>query len=235
MTFRFPGGDSRTTVLGATGTGKSTCGAWLLSHQRFDKRPWVVIDFKREAIFDRVGMPPIVELTLVDAPPKKPGLYILTPRPGDDDALDAWLWRVWEQENIGLYVDEAALMPSGDAFRAVLQQGRSKRIPVIACAQRPVSVARGLFSEAGFFCIYRLQDKRDYQVVQGFVPGNLSRPMPEHHWLWYDVARNKLMHMAKVPHPETVADELAARLPQRNTFHPFGWTSRPTGRERIKL
>src|SRR4029077_19733455 len=152
-----PGGDARTTIIGATGTGKSTCGVWLLSRQRFDKRPWIAIDFKREALFDAVGIPPIRELELNEQPPRRPGLYIVSPRPDQDEALEAWLWRVWERENIGLFVDEAALMPDRDAFRAVLQQGRSKRIPVIACTQRPVDVKRALFSEASFFAVYRLQ------------------------------------------------------------------------------
>lgn len=233
--FRFPGGDARTCILGATGSGKSTCGVWLLAHQRFDKRPWVCVDFKREIIFDRVGFPPIVELDLHSPPPKRPGLYLISPRPGQDVALEAFLWRLWERENCGLYVDEAALMPDGNAFPAILQQGRSKRVPVIACSQRPVGVARGLFSEANFFCVYRMTDKRDYQLIQGFVPAEIGEPMPPHHWRWFDVARNRLLHMAPVPHPERVADELAEAIPTVSTWHPFTWTSRPTGRDKIRL
>jgi type IV secretory pathway VirB4 component len=45
--FRFPGGDQRTTILGATGSGKSTCGLWMLAHQRLNARPWIIFDFKR--------------------------------------------------------------------------------------------------------------------------------------------------------------------------------------------
>jgi hypothetical protein len=233
--FRFPGGDARTTVLGATGTGKSTCGAWLLAHQRLGRRPWIIVDFKREVIFDTVGIPPIREMGLRDRPPKKPGLYIVSPHPGQDDELDAFLWRIWEAENIGVFVDEAALMPSGDGFAAILQQGRSKRIPVIACCQRPVNVPRGLFSEASFFCVYRLADKRDYLTIQGFVPADLSTPLPDHHWRWYDVSRNRLLHMAPVPPPGMVAGELGQAMPVYETWHPFGWSSRATGRSAIKL
>jgi hypothetical protein len=227
--FRIPGGDARTTVIGATGSGKTTCGAWLLSKQRLDKRPWVILDFKREALFDAVGIPPIEEISL-DSLPKKPGLYIICPRPDQDEALEAWLWRVWDRENIGLFVDEASLIPEKHAFRAILQQGRSKRIPVIACTQRPVSVARPLFSEASYFAVYRMADKRDYKVVEGFVPADLSRPLPNRHWHWYDVARNALMTMGPVPGPEQTASELRAAIPPRETWHPFGWTSQPTGR-----
>lgn len=229
--FRFPGGDARTTILGTTGSGKSTCGIWMLSAQRFDKRPWIAIDPKREEIFDKIGFPPIRHLAL-DAPlPRKPGLYLVCPVPGQDDALESFLWRIWRQENIGLYVDEAALMPDGNAFAAILQQGRSKRIPVIACSQRPVSVARGLFSEANFVAVYRMTDRRDYSVIEGFVPGDLSEPLPERCWWWYDRDRHALLAMAPVPAPAEIAADLAGKIPYApNAWHPFAWTGRPSGR-----
>jgi hypothetical protein len=230
MSFRFPGGDARTTVIGATGSGKSTCGVWLLSHQRFDRRPWVILDFKRETIFDTIGIPPIHQISLTAKPPKRPGVYLVSPRPDQEAELEEWLWRVWERENCGLFVDEASLMPDRDAWRAILQQGRSKRIPCIACTQRPVDVKRGLFSEASYFCIYRMADKRDYRVIEGFVPADLSRPMPPFHWYWYDVQRNQLLHMAPVPAPGVIAAETRERIPNLTTWHPFGWTSQATGR-----
>lgn len=233
ISFRFPGGDARTTVIGATGTGKTTCGVWMLAHQRFEKRPWVIVDFKREAIFDVIGIPPIRQLSLGTVP-RRPGLYLVSPRPDEDDALEAWLWRIWERENIGLFVDEASLMPDRDAFRAILQQGRSKRIPLIACTQRPVDVKRGLFSEASFFCVYRMADKRDYKTVQGFIPADLSKPIPQHHWHWYDVARDRLLHMGPVPRPNDIAQQVRERVPHVTTWHPFGWTSETTQRQAAK-
>ena len=231
--FRFPGGDARTTVIGATGSGKSTCGVWLLSHQRFDKRPWVILDFKREAIFDAIGIPPIRQIGLGSVP-KKAGLYLVSPRPDQDDELEEWLWRVWQRENVGLFVDEASLMPDRDAWRAILQQGRSKRIPCIACTQRPVDVKRGLFSEASYFCIYRMADKRDYKTVEGFVPADLSAPLPTYHWHWYDVARNRLLHMAPVPPPSAIAETTRARIPNITTWHPFSWSSQRTERDKMQ-
>jgi hypothetical protein len=235
MAFRFPGGDARTTIIGATGSGKSTCGLWMLSHQLFDRRPWIAIDFKREEQFDRVGFPPIRQLGLGDKIPRKPGLYLVSPTPGQDDWLENFLWRIWQRENVGLYVDEAALMPDGDAFPAILQQGRSKRIPVIACSQRPVGVARGLFSEASFICVYRVNDKRDYKIVEGFVPIDLSAAqLPRHHWYWCDVARNVQLAMSPTPPPDEIADNLNARLPYHETgWHPFTWTAKPSERRQL--
>ncbi len=231
MAFRFPGGDSRTTVLGATGSGKTTEGLWMLSYQRFDKRPWIAIDFKREVIFDLVGFPPIRQIALTDRVPRKPGLYLVSPRPGQDLVLEQFLWRVWSAGNVGLFVDEAALMPDGDAFPAILQQGRSKRIPVIACSQRPVNVARGLFSEASYFCVYRMVDRRDYRTVEGFVPAEIGVPLPKYCWHWYDVENDELLAMAPVPNGQWVASRLKEVIPYRaNDWHPFRWTGRTTGR-----
>jgi len=80
--FRFPGGDARTTVLGTTGSGKTTGGVWLLAHQRFDKRPWIIFDTKREALFDFVGFPPIRPLELDGPLPRKGGgLWLCSPGP----------------------------------------------------------------------------------------------------------------------------------------------------------
>ena len=235
--FRFAGGDQRTTILGATGSGKSTCGLWMLAHLRLDARPWVIFDFKREAFFDRVGFPPITVIDLDAAPPKKPGLYLVAPRPGDDDAVEAFLWRIWERENCGLYVDEAPLMPEGsNAFQACIQQGRSKRIPIIACTQRPVRVARGLFSEADFVAVYEITDRRDFKLIEGFVPSDMAQSVPWHCWKWFDRKRRLVLAMKPVPPPEAVAAMLAFRAPfKANAWHPFGFTSKASGRETIKL
>lgn len=220
--FRLPGGDDRTTVIGATGSGKTTCGVWLFAQQRFDVRPWIIIDFKREQIFDTIGFPPIQPLHWSLPRKTAKGIYLIQPVPGDDEKVEAFLWQIWQRGNIGLFVDEASLMPSGsDAFRAVLQQGRSKRIPVIACTQRPVSVARPLFSEASFFCVYRMNDKRDYKTIEGFVPANLDRPLPRHWWRWYDVAEDVLLKMKPVPPPHTVADIARNNVP--SYVNPFAW------------
>lgn len=225
--FRFPGADTRTTLIGATGTGKSTCAVWLWSHMRLDKRPWIVVDFKQDEIFDLIGIPPLEPCSLSSVP-KKAGGYIVSPTPGSEEHLDHWLWKVWERGDTGLVIDEASLMPDTSAWQAILQQGRSKRIPVIACTQRPVFAKRALFSEASFFGIYRLQDRRDARVIEGFVPADLSRPLPEHQWRWYDVRRNKLLRMGPVPPPEVCAEQMRETLPSRVTL--FGNFTRRPGR-----
>lgn len=211
--FRFPGGDTRTVVIGATGTGKTTFGAWLLSHARFDKRPWVILDYKREELFDLVGFPPLQQLR-VGAMPRKRGLFIMSPRPDDDDAIEDWLWKIWEKGNVGLFVDEATLLPGQHAFKAILRQGRSKRIPVIACTQRPVDIEREVFTEANFISVFRVQDERDYKTIRGFIRNqDVDKPLAERHSFWYDVARNLLLRLGPCPRPEAIVERFRDVVP----------------------
>ena len=227
--FRFPPGDSRLTLIGATGTGKTTAAGWFFAHARLDRRPWLIIDFKREELFDWVGFPPIRALPMGQMPPKERGVYLISPNPGQEDILEDMLWKIWRRGNIGLFIDEAALMPDRDAWRGILQQGRSKHIPVIACTQRPVDVKRAVFSEASYFGVWRLQDERDAKVIRGFVPGWDNKPLPQHYWSWYDVARNNLLTMKPVPDKTAVADmirqSIHASAPKR--FTPFSGFFRP--------
>jgi hypothetical protein len=218
--FRLPGAADRTVVMGATGTGKTIFGAWILSRQNFEKRPWVIIDYKGEELFYKIGTPPLKRLKLGDMPGKK-GIYIMSPKPGEEEATEDWLWKIWAKENIGIFCDEVSLIPDQNAFKAILRQGRSKRIPVISCTQRPVDVNREVFTEASYMSIFRLQDERDYKIVRGFTgkapihePIVDSRGDVRAHWsYWFDVARNKLFTLRPCPAPATVAAEIKAKAP----------------------
>lgn len=211
--FRFPGGDSRTIVIGATGTGKTTLAGWLLSHARFDKRAWVIIDYKNEELFDEVGFPPIQRLRLGRMPGKR-GLYIVSPRPGDDDYVEQFLWKIWSKGNIGLFVDEATLLPRQNAVKAILRQGRSKRIPVIAATQRPVDIDREFFTEANFMSVFRVQDDRDLKIVRGFIRDpRVEKTLPNRFSWWYDVAENLLIPLSPVPPPSSIVARMRQNVP----------------------
>lgn len=218
MNFRLPGAADRTTVIGATGTGKTVMGAWLLSRQRFDKRPWVCLDFKNEELWDVVGAPPMRNLRL-GTMPKKTGLYRMQVRPGQEDELEDWLWEIWRRENVGLFCDEVSLMPEKAAFKAILRQGRSKRIPVISCTQRPVDVDREIFTESQFISCFRLDDVRDYKTVQGFTRGApIERPLPEHWSYWYDRKNFSLLTLKPCPKPDIIAGDLRRKAPYPHFF-----------------
>lgn len=217
MPFKFvlPGAEDRTVVIGPTGSGKTVAGAFILSQQRFDKRPWVCLDFKDEELWDKVGDPPMRPLKLGDMPGKT-GLYRMRVNPGQEEALEAWFWKVWHHGNIGIFGDEMSLIGRSEAFRAVLRQGRSKRIPVIGCTQRPVGCDPELFSESGYRMLFGIGDEfRDYPVIRGlFGPtADVRHPLPPHWSYWYDVKQRQCMVLRPVPPPATIASDLKSRAP----------------------
>lgn len=217
MTFRLPGAEDRTVVIGPTGSGKTILGAWLLSKQRFDKRPWVALDFKREILWKQVGDPPMRPLRF-GAMPGKRGLYRMEVLPSEEDDLEEWMWKIWYKGNIGLFADEVSLVPQKKAFKAILRQGRSKRIPVIACTQRPVDCDREVFTESQYRSLFGIEDlHRDYAVIRGlFGDQDIRDKLPglKRHWsLWYDAKQKSLTTLKPVPDPATIAAELRKNAP----------------------
>jgi DNA helicase HerA-like ATPase len=216
--FRFPGADSRTVVIGATGTGKTTFGLWLLSHMRFDRRPWVIMDYKGEALLDDVGFPPLRPLRLGRMPGKR-GVYVVSPRPGQDQEVEDFLWKLWARGNVGLFCDEVTLIPAKAAFKAIMRQGRSKLLPVISCTQRPVDVDREVFTEASFVSVFGLRDAQDYKRVREFTGlDGLDRPLPKHWSRWYDVAENKSLLLKPCPSADTIVARFKSVVPYPTFF-----------------
>ena len=149
--------------------------------------------------------------------PGKRGLYRLHVRPGQEDELEDWLWKIWERGNVGIFVDEVSLVPQKHAFKAILRQGRSKLIPVIACTQRPVDCDREVFTEAQYRSFFGLEDARDYQVIRGLFGGQDIKDQAvrlKRHWsLWYDVKQKQLSMLKPCPSPATVAADLKRVAP----------------------
>lgn len=201
--FRLPGARDRLAIMGRTGSGKTHFGTWALSQQNWPSVPWSIIDYKRDRL---IGSLPVEEIAVTARAPRHPGLYVLHPRPDEEEQVEAYLWRLWERGKGGLWVDEAHILPDRGGLQAVLTQGRSKGIPAIVVTQRPVWVSRFTFSEADFISAFHLNDKRDRATVQTFVPVDMSRPLPEHHSWYYDVARDRPYRMLPAPPADEILD-----------------------------
>lgn len=218
LKFNLPAIDERVLILGSTGSGKTTLGAWLLSLAPFDKIPYVMIDYKRDKLLNSIDRRQRIGFNTV---PTKPGLYHLTANPiSDDDAMEAWLMKVWRKTNIGLYIDEALRMPTRQtgAYETILTQGRALNIPVISLSQRPVDLSRYAFSETNHVAVFRLTDMRDRKKVAEYIPAlDPNYELPEYHSVWYGVDKNRKFVMTPTP----VADEI---------LKTFSWRLQPRRR-----
>lgn len=208
--MRLPNNKQRILIIGKTGTGK-TCGAvWHLSHKDFNKMPWIVLNHKGDDLIDSIEGAKHVDLNY-RLKPKDKGLFIYHPIPQvDDEAVTNLLWSIHSRGNVGVYIDEGYMIPNRDpAIQALLTQGRSKNIPMIILSQRPTWISRFCISEADFFMVFYLADKRDRQTINGFIPVDLESLMSspvntqpqlkKFHSLYYDVGKNEALIIAPVP------------------------------------
>lgn len=184
--MRQPRDDERHAIIGSTGSGKTVFGLWCLSQRSYDRMPWVIVDFKRDSNIAQI--PRLEEIGVDSKVPKRKGLYVVRPWPDDvdDGAVTAFLRRIWERENCGVFIDEGYEIPARDpGLRALLTQGRSKSIPMICLTQRPAFVSPWLLSESEFKSVFFLNHPADIDRINQWSFAKV-RPdhLPDHHSLW---------------------------------------------------
>lgn len=214
--MNLPSKRDRITIVGRTGGGKTQAALWHLSHQNFDTQPWVIFDYKMEDAINSIEGAEHIDVGYI---PKHPGIYIAHPLPSQGPEVDEHLFAIWGKEKIGVYCDEGYMMGEGMGFLACLTQGRSKRIPMIVLTQRPVSISRFVFSEAQYFQIFSLNDKRDIKTVNSFAPIPFGVPLKEFHSYYYDVKKDVVNILKPVPMEDVtlqrIEDKLGARKGKR--------------------
>jgi hypothetical protein len=206
--MRVPDETQRISIIGRTGSGKTVAGVWHLSNAHFERMPYLIYDFKRDAMLAKIGDLEGAEHIDVDTVPSRPGLYFVHPHPDQHEEVQAQMWRIWEQEHTGVFVDEGYMVcgPSNQnsAFRSLLTQGRSKHIPMIILSQRPVWMDRFVFSESDFYQVFQLNHSGDRKKIMEYIPADLSRPLPKYHSYYHDVAENETFVVRPVPTEEDI-------------------------------
>lgn len=211
MSVTLPGPDKRLAIVGSTGSGKTFAGVWHLSVADFHLRPWIIIDFKRDKLLSQLGA---TEISFTGKVPAAPGLYIIRPIPErDDDLVREFLWKIWAQENVGVYTDEGYMLGNRNpALNALLTQGRSKHIQMITLSQRPVWMSRFVFSESDYFQVFRLNDRRDYDSIQAMISLDIRKRLPPYHSHWYDVGADEGATFGPVPNREQLIRTFHTRI-----------------------
>jgi hypothetical protein len=212
--LKTPNDTQRHAIYGMTGTGKTVFGLWCLSQRSFDRMPWIILDFKRDPTI--ADIPHVDEIDVGDRIPSRKGLYVVRPHPQKDKEgpITDFFFRVWEKEGTGLFIDESYMINRYDeGLRAVLTQGRSKHIPVIALTQKPVWVSPFIHSESEFKSVFFLQMPRDIDTIQEWLPqrdnnGNRVNPggLPDYHSYWYGVHGREIARMGPCPPEQDVLD-----------------------------
>ena len=208
--MRLPDDTQRHSILGTTGSGKTQAALWSLSNRNYHQMPWVIYNFKMDESIENI--PGKIDIE-VDEVPTGAGVYVVHPQPHETDEVEAQMWAIWRKGNTGVYIDEGYMVGNNNkAFRALLTQGRSKRIPMIVLSQRPTWMDRFVFSESEFFQVFRLNHRGDIKNAEQFVPADLSTRLPDYHSVWYDVGKNKVTYLSPVPDIDNILGTFERRL-----------------------
>lgn len=196
----FPTDGHRHAIVGMTGSGKTQFALACLSHRSWKQKPWIIIDYKRD---DMIAQIPGLEIIGVRSrPPKHAGVYAVQPLPIDEDAeaLDKFMWHIWERGNTGVFLDEGYMLGRfNKAYRALLTQGRSKRIPCISLSQRPSWISPFILSESEFFTAFYLQTKADNDRMREWIGPVDFDSLPRFHSYHYSVPDRKRVILSPVP------------------------------------
>lgn len=222
---RFPTNSQRITITGPTGTGKTVAGLYHLSLRDFSRDPWIIYDFKGDehiAHLEDAGLAQEEDLTFV---PKKKhrGIFIVRPLPHQKDEVEEQLWKLWNREHAGLWIDEG-YMVRNDAFNAILTQGRSKKIPVIMHYQRPVRMSEFAVSESQFFQVFPTNDERDQERIDEFTNSKINWELdfesryPSFSSYYFDVGKRSLHIFTPVPRPSKSIEAIASQFSPRRKY-----------------
>lgn len=229
--FEFPGDGDRVTIVGTSGSGKSHFALWLVAESAsYTKQPWVLVDYKGEG-GDIIGklrsLNLATQIDVRDEVPKEAGIYIVKPDPQATHLAADFLWKIYRRGRIGVFFDELSMAPEfrgqaggGGPVKALLTQGRAKKIPVYGLVQRPVDVNIHAFSEASFLCEFYLKRRDDKIRIAEYLPEDeptWQRYEPRltkhgHTCLWWDDNQHKAFYLKPAPDVNAILDIFETRI-----------------------
>jgi hypothetical protein len=205
-------------IVGMTGSGKTQAGLFALSKRSYNRMPWTIIDFKRDGHIEKI--PRLEEYDYRGKLPKKAGLYVVRPDPRDDpEMIEDFLFKIWEQENHGFFLDEGyAVKQHSKAMRALLTMGRSKKTPGILLSQRPSWISPFLLSESEFIQAFFLKNPADRERMYKVIYTDAYPAHKSYRSLWYDVEMDKLSVLNPVPSEDEILTRFDDRVPRRRIY-----------------
>jgi len=218
LTVSLPARNERILIVGRTGSGKTVFALFVLSQADFDLKPWIVIDFKGDSNLNSIQGAEYISLS--NPLPKHPGIYILRPRIDQKGEVENLLWKIWETENIGVFVDEGYMLGQGasfsPAFRAILTQGRSKNIGVILNSQRPVWLDMFAKTETNKIAMFHLNSANDRKTMAEMIGSksavDVHERLDKYHSIYYDIDTDTVIELGPAPSPEASISLIDLRL-----------------------
>ena len=209
--MNFPSDKDRHAIVGTTGGGKTRAALWHLSRRNYTVKPWIIYNFKGEEDID--GIPYAYELDVTHVP-LHPGIFVVRPLPHQTDEVEAQMWEVWRRGDMGIYVDEGYMVGANNrAYRALLTQGRSKRIPMINVSQRPVFMDKFVFTESEYWNIFELGSDQDEKKIKEYIRQVTdTTKLPRYHSYYFDKKEKKMVVMEPVPDLDEIYETFDRRL-----------------------
>lgn len=196
--------DERALILGATGSGKTTGGAWLLSRS---PGQWVILNSKYDPLLSSLGPSVEWDAGAVQEGLQKSRVVVAHPSAYDQAALDGVLFDLCESgQPVGVMIDELLYLSKGNGqcgagLMALLTRGRARGQPFIGCSQRPANITQYAYTESTYFGIFNLRADRDWTRVMDYTQcPELRHPRRPHFWGWFDTHDNRLTEYGPVPH-----------------------------------
>lgn len=168
--------NDRITIIGKTGTGKTTLAKSIM--RGFKNLKCIVINPKNE---------PSLRRYFEDWP----NCEHVVPKPGDMDEINERLMKVFQQGRALLYIDELKMIATHNNFPQALQyiyeQGRARGIGVIAVTQKPRRIPTFVLDNSEHIFSYRLKrpdDRRLIGAAAGLELEDLIGDLEDYHFVY---------------------------------------------------